>query len=786
MAKDPENSAPASRTGALSRSVKARRSHHGRLLRSRLSIRLMDSLAQPTLGLGLLVALLFAAACSGLVIWTRGQPLVAVGRVMDDTRLVRVQMRVSDDAATTQAREQARQSTPRVFRSDAPVLDALAASLESLPQVAAGAETLEALDPTIRQEYGLTPDIFAALKLQAVDARPTSAWVSKVRTLHALLRRRPILESQTWQRAVQEGTAPVVRLLDAERELISKADLINLGDKDRLVRAVEDVARGAGLTGPLQTLVTNRLSLAGRPTFTFDEAATVKDQNDAAFAVVPVERTSAPGQIIFQRGVMLTPAQAELFRAEQRYYREEGRGFYPLARSASVIAACLAVTLALGGYTVLFIPRVRKNASRMAGIAATLLLALGIACVGGVQAPEFNAAFAITPTLFVAMLLTIAYDRRAALAYGMLHAVLVCIALRESVGTMAVVMTGIGCVVWTLKEIRDRNTLLRTSIVTAVGVALATVVFSFIERPFIPDVRMKVLREVFTDAGLAGGGALLIGGITLFVLPLIERAFNVTTGMTLIDLRDPKQPLLKELQFRAPGTYNHSLNVASIAEAAAEAIGGDSLYAYVGALYHDVGKMNKPEYFVENQQGGPNKHDKLSPAMSLLVVVGHVKDGMELAREFKIPHRLHHFIESHHGTTLVEFFYHRARKQALAKSKDAGEADSTDSFVPDEFEYRYPGPKPRTKEAAILMLADSTESAARAMPEPTPSRIDALARGIANKRLLDGQFDDCELTLKELHVIVASISRTVTSMYHGRIVYPEGEVDTPTAMEQRA
>lgn len=277
-----------------------------------------------------------------------------------------------------------------------------------------------------------------------------------------------------------------------------------------------------------------------------------------------------------------------------------------------------------------------------------------------------------------------------------------------------------------------------------------------------------VVSEVIVDCAIAAGGALLTGGMTLFVLPTIERAFNVTTGLTLIELRDPKQPLLKELQQRAPGTYNHALTVASIAEAAADAIGADSLLTYVGALYHDVGKMNKPEYFVENQAGGPNKHDRLSPAMSLLVVVGHVKDGMELAREYRIPRSLQHFIESHHGTTLVEYFFHRAKQQALAS---AG-GDAEEAQMPNEFEYRYPGPKPRTREAAILMVCDATESAARAMPDPTPAKLDALVRSIADKRLADGQFDDCELTLKDLHAIVESVSRTLAGMYHARVQYP--------------
>jgi putative nucleotidyltransferase with HDIG domain len=275
-------------------------------------------------------------------------------------------------------------------------------------------------------------------------------------------------------------------------------------------------------------------------------------------------------------------------------------------------------------------------------------------------------------------------------------------------------------------------------------------------------------------------GGLAIGVLTLALLPAIERSFEVTTGMTLIELRDPKQPLLRQLQQRAPGTYNHSLNVASIAEAAADAIKADPLLTYVGALYHDIGKMNKPEYFVENQAGGPNKHDKLSPAMSLLVIVGHVKDGMALAEEHHLPQSLRHFIEAHHGATLVEYFYNRARQQAERK----GEADEP----PEEIEYRYPGPKPRTKEVAILMLADAVESATRSMAEPTPSRIDALVRALANKRLMDGQFDECELTLRELQTIVESISKTVASIYHGRVLYPTQAPaeERPTPERERA
>ena len=204
-----------------------------------------------------------------------------------------------------------------------------------------------------------------------------------------------------------------------------------------------------------------------------------------------------------------------------------------------------------------------------------------------------------------------------------------------------------------------------------------------------------------------------------------------------------------------------------MAEAAAEAIGCNPLLCRVGAMYHDVGKTNKPLYFIENQAGGPNKHDKLNPAMSLLIIVGHVKDGVEMGRAYKLPRSVIHFIESHHGTTLVEYFYHAARR----KSEDE------DAPMPAEFDFRYPGPKPQTKEAAIVMVCDSVEGACRTLDEPTHGRIEALVHKILHKRLMDGQFDECQITLQELHKVEQAVVRTLTAIYHGRIAYPKDEVE---------
>jgi cyclic-di-AMP phosphodiesterase PgpH len=236
----------------------------------------------------------------------------------------------------------------------------------------------------------------------------------------------------------------------------------------------------------------------------------------------------------------------------------------------------------------------------------------------------------------------------------------------------------------------------------------------------------------------------------------------VCTSMTLLEWADANKPLLKRLAMEAPGTYNHSLQLGVLCEAAAETIGARGLLARVGAYYHDVGKVNKPDYFVENQAGSPSKHTKLSPAMSLLVITSHVKDGIELARHYALPKVLHEFIASHHGTTLVQYFYQAATEQRKA---DADRA-------PDEVEFRYPGPKPRTPEGAILMLADASESSVRSMGETTPTRIENQVHTMIMRRLMDGQLDECNLTLREVHLIETSLVKGLTSMYHLRIPYP--------------
>ncbi len=277
-----------------------------------------------------------------------------------------------------------------------------------------------------------------------------------------------------------------------------------------------------------------------------------------------------------------------------------------------------------------------------------------------------------------------------------------------------------------------------------------------------PDVRV-----LLTPAFLLGEvRPLFVNGlICTFVvtatLKIFESCFGVLTNFSLLELSDFNHPLLKRMIMEAPGTYHHSLVVSNIAEAAADAIGANSLLTRVGSYYHDIGKMVKPEYFTENQIMGGNKHDDLEPSISRLVILNHVKEGVELARRYKLNPLIQDFILQHHGTSLMYYFY----QKALEESPDA-EAVKAE-------QYRYPGPKPQTRETAIVLLADSAEAATRSLKEPTPIKIEEMVRKVINNKFIDGQLDDCNLTLREIDRIARTFTRVLSAMYHGRVGYPE-------------
>lgn len=314
----------------------------------------------------------------------------------------------------------------------------------------------------------------------------------------------------------------------------------------------------------------------------------------------------------------------------------------------------------------------------------------------------------------------------------------------------------VGCL--SFMRVRSRSAYLKAALniaVVAMPFAVASAIVGGISSPMDPVVRI---------VGCLIGGC-LSAFIAVGATPVVEYLGGYASDMRLIEMATLDHPLLKELSVQAPGTWNHSMVMGMMVESAADAIKANPVVCRVGAYFHDIGKTKKPLYFVENQNPGENRHDKLSPSMSALIIRSHVKDGVELARKHKLPALIEDMIPQHHGSSVIEYFFEKAKKEVEEQGGDPSEVDIS--------LYSYPGPKPQTREAGLLMLADGIEAAARTLSDPTSDRIQGMVQKMMNKVFASGQLNECELTLRDLHLIAKCFTRVLTGIYHQRIQYSE-------------
>ena len=359
------------------------------------------------------------------------------------------------------------------------------------------------------------------------------------------------------------------------------------------------------------------------------------------------------------------------------------------------------------------------------------------------------------PVSTAALLIAILIDIRLSLIVNIFITFILSFMLKldDAIIAMYLVSGSIGAYMVTKQQ--QRYNILINGLIIGISNVLTIVSFGLIKKLEVMDV-------------IARGGYGMLNGLfcavlTIGTLPIWENVFKVITPLKLLELSNPNQPLLKRLLLEAPGTYHHSIIVGNLSERAAESIGADPLLARVGAYYHDIGKLKRPYFFKENQLGMDNPHDKLQPSMSTLIITNHAKDGIALAREQNIPEEIIDIIAQHHGDTAVSYFYHKALKQDNSKEIDIED-------------FRYPGPKPQTREAAIVMLADSTEAAVRSIKEPNKKNIEEMIRNIIKGKLQDGQLEECDLTLKDLNTIANAFSSIMMGIFHERIEYPNLEL----------
>lgn len=502
-----------------------------------------------------------------------------------------------------------------------------------------------------------------------------------------------------------------------------------------------------------------RLKSELQPTLTLNVEATTKAQNDA-MAAVPTQFEVIPAGTVLvrardEKGHLLAIDDKSLEKLNLEYRAEEEHRpvVAKLSRSFAMFGMYVALYVLCGFYIQHRDPRIIDDLHRLATLLALVVVSVTLIVVTS------NAWRAeLVPLMLFGMIVAIAYEQEIALLLSAAITLISVVALGHTLSEAVVLMAATAGAILLLGRVRSRSKLLSVGFLAAGVVVLTTIGVGTLEG--------EPIAVTLKNAALLAIWAVIAGSLMTCLLPIVEKVFKVQTDLSLIELGDPAHPLLQELIRRAPGTYNHSITVASLAESAAEAIGARGLLVRVGAYFHDIGKMLKPGYFAENQGQGDNRHRSLVPAMSTLVIIAHVKDGADLARQSKIPEPIIDFIQQHHGTTLVEYFYRQASE---SKKSDPHGADV------DESSFRYPGPKPQTKEAGILMLADAVESASRVLVEPTPARIENLVEDISRKRLLDGQFDECGLTLEEVRRIGDSLVKSLTAVYHGRVKYPGQE-----------
>ena len=697
-----------------------------------------------------------------------------------------------DREETERAKNKATERVPYFFQNQPQQLAKLPQALKSALGAVAQADSLDALKPEIQRAFGLQPakskdgtaraaealfgtDVpdkrFEDLKQTLLPSnklpnlRPIDDIVDDFTKFISPLSRYGVIDEDVVRRLHIRGDR-LIRAIrpegDTDKRPLEDVPLAKVQLVDQLNEA-GDLGKAwlsyPALKAPIQPAISYWLMVEVQPTLIYEQSLTRDAEDAARDAVKPVMNKIIVGDLIVPPGESIDAARYEILADEYREC-ENQMTFFARWKRAAVVFVLLSVLAGLNGYYIVHNePRIVSRIGRLTVYLAAIVLTAGLA-----RALSYSSwRIEVTPLLVTVMVLAIAYNQ----VLATLTAFSLCLVLTLSTSMQlehfVILICSCTAAVIPLSGVGSRLSLINASVIAAIACFLVSCGVEIISAPISSH---EIARAVLSRALNAAFWCLAAGFITTGALPLIESLFGVVTDLTLLELSDPSHPLLQELVRRAPGTYNHSIAVASIAEAAAESIGANGLLVRVGAYFHDLGKMLKPQYFIENvQAGSESRHEHLAPAMSTLVIIGHVKDGVDLAEQHDLPRAMIDFIEQHHGTTLVEYFFHEAAKLA--------EHDPDHRTDAEEATFRYPGPKPQTKEAGVLMLSDAVEGASRTLTDPTPRRIETLVHSLTMKRLLDGQFDECAITLSELRTIETSLVKSLIGIYHGRIRYPE-------------
>jgi len=659
-------------------------------------------------------------------------------------------------------RERVRRETPPIFREVTDASGKLREKREALT------EALRGLAPVHRRRKEIP-----GAASDSIRRRDSLAWRASVDSLRLGLRSSEwdvLLSDGQTERMIRDMSRIIAELQKTGILSVAKDSILSenvtvrtdltrrqrdvevrlVWGRDEALREVQSRVQSLYVADPvMQSTAMSLYAFLMEPNLVYDRRASETRWQEQENLIVPSADIVRQNEVIVRRGDLVTEEIHRKLTSLEAERMERSGTSIQWQRLLGQIMVVVGTFLIFYLYLYLLRRPIFMDAKLMLLIN---LLLMSVILLFGVALRLALVDMYLVPVAVVSILLTVMFDSRAALFATLTLALLGGLLLGFDFGfTFATIFAGtLG--IFSVRDIRNRSQFFLSAGLVFIGyltvlTAGLLLAGTSIER-FSDEVVFVLINSVL----------LLLAYPLLWVF---ERTFDITTDLTLLELSDTNRPILKKLSMRAPGTFNHVLQVANLAEAAAAAVGANALLTRVGALYHDIGKIVKPEYFVENQRPDSNPHDALKPRMSALIIASHVKEGLDLGREENLPKEVLQFIPMHHGTTRIEYFYRRALDLTQSKDADVSESD-----------FRYPGPVPNSKETGILMLADSVEAASRSLENPNHKRLESLIDGLVEARREDGQLDDTDLTFKDLKVIKETLLNALLGIYHVRVKYP--------------
>jgi putative nucleotidyltransferase with HDIG domain len=699
------------------------------------------------LGVGLVLLLLRPPAEPSDV------PLYEVGQVADKTIIAPFTFKVMKSAAVLEEeRTVAATRELPVFRPREGILTDAIAKLESLREVVT---SWMAEEDSLKQPENLPTPGFtlseATRELLTVPPDSSSLFNMAEEALRAVLSgfvTKANSEAGSFQQAVLATSDSTERILPADSLRVVEDALLILGtsmlqkypNEEPLARAVYE------LVAPLIA-----------PTVVFDTDETAQRRAAAAAAVSPIKGTLIAGEIVVEAHYRVTEEDIDELRSLREEYAQRARTSQQIGTLLPILGHVLWAGLFLA-FVALFLRGVARDILASPGDTALLMLIIAV-----FAAISYSARWALglpataVPFAIVGMLATVFFSAEIGFGLTMLALILAASHFRFEIAGLIAPLSGALVAIFRLRKLRRRGDFFVVALLIFGASSLAGLTTGFLASSSA-DTLLRVI-------GLSAANAAASGLIVMVAFPLLETLFDKTTDLRLLELSDMNHILLRQLALEAPGTYHHSIVVGNMAEAACEAIGANALLARVGSYFHDIGKLTKPHYFSENQTPGANPHDKLTPKMSALVIASHVKEGLKLAQQEKLPPAIVDFVAEHHGRTSISFFYKKMKDQ------------NPDARVNPE-DFAYPGPRPRSRETAVVMLADAAEGAVRALEEPTATRISQAVQKVIHERLMAGQLDESDLTFRDLERIRESFVPILVGVHHHRVKYPESKKET--------